>query len=397
VLERRSFLFALAAAGVSPAALQSRARAASEGLDSALVLSGGGARGAYQAGLVGALAATAGIADGTPLAPYDLVCGTSIGALNGWFVATAQYRSLRELWYGISAQQIMRLKPGYEALRDPESGLLNRAAAAVRLFGLTRNQSAVLQTEPVYDWIQRNVNPAVPLAMPLVWAITNLTKQRPEYFFVSPNPGSGAVIERVTVALRISLGPQTVVREATPDLLHRALLASAAIPIAFDPVEMPGPDGSVNEYCDGGVASNSPVGVAHAIARAADVILLDPPFEGENDYDDAVAVAFAAFGTVQRKLLEVEMRNAYFQSMGRRALARLTSAELGRVTRGSRSLALYVQSVPETELRYTRPTKPLPVSVVGFADAIGISKTYRAGWEDAARGFAPYDWETFVL
>lgn len=283
--------------------MQSRARAASEGLDSALVLSGGGARGAYQAGLVGALAATAGIADGTPLAPYDLVCGTSIGALNGWFVATAQYRSLRELWYGISAQQIMRLKPGYEALRDPESGLLNRAAAAVRLFGLTRNQSAVLQTEPVYDWIQRNVNPAVPLAMPLVWAVTNLTKQRPEYFFVNPNAGSGAVIERVTAALRISLGPQTVVREATPDLLHRALLASAAIPIAFDPVEMPAPDGSVNEYCDGGVASNSPVGVAHAIARAADVILLDPPFEGENDYDDAVAVAFAAFGTVQRKLL----------------------------------------------------------------------------------------------
>jgi predicted acylesterase/phospholipase RssA len=397
VLERRSFLFALAAAGVSPAALQSRARAASAGLDSALVLSGGGARGAYQAGIVGALAASAGIADGKPLPPYDLVCGTSIGALNGWFVATAQYLKLRELWYGIGAQQIIRLKPGYEALRDPESGLLNRAASAVRLFGLTRNQSAVLQTEPVYDWIERNVDPGVPLVMPLVWAVTNLTKQRPEYFFVNPDPRSAAVLERVTGALRISLGPQTVVREATPDLLRRALLASAAIPIAFDPVEMPGPDGSANEYCDGGVASNSPVGVAHAIARAADVILLDPPFEGENDYDDAVAVAFAAFGTVQRKLLEVEMRNAYFQSMGRRALARLTPAELRRVTRGSRPLAQYVESVPETELRYTRPTTALPVSVVGFGDAPGISETYRAGWEDARRGFVPYNWENFVL
>ena len=160
MLERRSFLFALAAAGVSPAALQSRARAASAGLDSALVLSGGGARGAYQAGIVGALAASAGIADGMPLAPYDLVCGTSIGALNGWFVATAQYLRLRELWYGISAQQIIQLKPGYEALRDPESGLLNRAASAVRLFGLTSNQSAVLQTEPVYDWINVTSIPA---------------------------------------------------------------------------------------------------------------------------------------------------------------------------------------------------------------------------------------------
>ena len=335
------------------------------------MLSGGGARGAYQAGIVGALAASAGIADGTPLPPYDLVCGTSIGALNGWFVATAQYLKLRELWYGISAQQIIRLKPGYEALRDPESGLLNRAASAVRLFGLTRNQSAVLQTEPVYDWIERNVDPSVPLAMPLVWAVTNLTKQRPEYFFVNPDPRSAAVLERVTGALRISLGPQTVVREATPDLLRRALLASAAIPIAFDPVEMPGPDGSVNEYCDGGVASNSPVGVAHAIARAADVILLDPPFEGENDYDDAVAVAFAAFGTIQRKLLEVEMRNAYFQSMGRRALARLTPAELG----ASRAAAGRSRS---TSKACPKPSCGIPAQQKRYRSASSDSVTHRA-------------------
>jgi hypothetical protein len=35
--------------------------------------------------------------------------------------------------------------------------------------------------------------------------------------------------------------------------------------------------------------------------------------------------------------------------------------------------------------------------VIAFGDAVGISKTYRSGWEDAARGFTPYDWETFVL
>ena len=396
MIGRRSFLTSLAAAGLAPAAARA-ANASAEPLRSSLVLSGGGARGAYEAGVVGALAAVAGTADGAALPPYELVCGASIGALNGWFVATGQYTKLRELWYGIAGAQIIRPKRQYAALRDPESGLLDRAAAAVSVSRLTRNESGILQSEPVADWIARNVDPSTPLVMPLIWAVTNLTHQRPEYFFIDPHERTVGFSTRVTEALRISLGPQTEVREATPDLLLTALFASAAIPVAFDPVMMPGPDGTLNAYCDGGVASNSPVGIAHSIADAADVILLDPPFEPEPALDDAVEVAFGAYGTMQRKLLEVEMRTAYFQSVGRRALERLTAADVGRVTRGNKLLANYVESVPQTELRYIRPTKTLPVTTVGFSDAAGIVASYRTGWEDVARGFSPYDWETFVL
>jgi predicted acylesterase/phospholipase RssA len=362
-----------------------------------LVLSGGGARGAYEAGIIGALAATAGIADGTPLPSYDLVCGTSIGALNGWFVATAQYTKLRELWYGISGQRVIQVKRQFAALDDPESGILDRAAAALHLFGLTRDKSGLLQSDPVYDWISRNVDPNVPLVMPFIWAVTNLSHQQPEYFVLDPKERSAETLDRVTHALRISLGPQTIVRQAMPELLHRALFASTAIPIAFDPVIMPGPTGTLDAYCDGGVASNSPVGVAHALARAADVILLSPPFEPESEYGDAVDVAFAAFGTTQRKLLEVEMRNAYFQSIAKRALKRLSPAELDLAAHGNEVLARYIQSIPETELRYIRPAKPLPVDVVAFDDEVGIGAAYRTGWDDVARGFTPYDWETFVL
>ncbi|MBV9718110.1 MAG: patatin-like phospholipase family protein [Candidatus Eremiobacteraeota bacterium] len=397
MIERRSFLFSLAAAGALPA-VRSAARAGdSPPIDAALVLSGGGARGAYEAGFIGELAAVAQVPDGSPLPPYGLVCGTSIGALNGWFVATAQYRKLRELWYGISGQDIIALKPQYAALRDPESGLFDRAAAAVSLIELARNQSGILQSKPAYEWIVRNVDPRAPLAMPLVWAVTNLSHQRPEYFFVDPEIRSYERREQIARALRISLGPQTIVREATPEILHRAIFASVAIPIAFDPVMMPGPSGTIDAYCDGGVASNSPVGIAHALAGAADVILLSPPFEPGDPYGDAVEVAFGAFATVQRKLLEVEMRNTYFQSVGKRALRRLEPGELARVTRGNDLLARYVESIPETELRYARPAQALPLGVVAFDDASGIYDAYRRGWEDAARGFTPYDWETFVL
>ncbi len=397
MIERRSFLLSLAAAGLTPAALRSTAHAAAEPLAAALVLSGGGARGAYEAGVIGALAAMRGIADGAPLPPYELVCGTSIGALNGWFFATGQYQKARQLWYGIGSEPLITLKQQFAALRDPESGVLNWAAAAASLFGLVRNQSGILQSEPVYEWIVRNVDPSAPLLIPLIWAVTNLTHQRPEYFFLDPHPRSLEHLVRIESALQITLGPQTIVREATPDVLHRALFASACIPIAFDPVMMPGPSGTLDAYCDGGVASNSPVGIAHSIARAADVILLSPPFEPEDAHGDAVEVAFAAFGTAQRKLLEVEMRNVYFQSMGRRGLERLSAAELARVVSGDELLAQYALSVPATALRYLRPAKSLPLGVVAFSDVSGIGQAYRTGWEDAGRGFTDYDWARFSL
>ncbi len=398
MIERRSFLFALGASALAVPLLDASTDETSyEPLDRALVLSGGGARGAYQAGFVGALAAVGGVNDGSPLPSYELVCGTSIGALNGWFVATGQYTKLRELWYGISGQNLMRAKPQYAALRDPESGVLNLAAAVVKLTDLTKNETAILQSEPVYDWISRNIDPATPLVMPLVFATTNLTLQRPEYFFVRPQNRDEDLPKRVGRALQVSLGPHTVVREATPELLHRAIFASAALPLVFDPVLIPNPDGTVNEYCDGGVASNSPVGIAHAVAKGADVILMDPPFEPNTSYADAVEIGFGVFGTMQRKILESEMRNAYFQSIGKRAFTRLQPAEIARAAQGSPLLTQVMQAIPVTELRYIRPEKVLPVGVVGFNDAVGISKAYRVGWEDVGRGFTPYDWETFGL
>ena len=158
-MKRSGFLTALAAAGLAPALIGAAGDEAMEPLQRALVLSGGGARGAYEAGAVGELVAAAGIGDGAAVPPYEVVCGTSIGALNGWFVATGQYSRMRELWYTIGGQDLMRLKPRYAALHDPESGILNRAASAIGLIGLVRNQRAVLESEPVFGWITEHVDP----------------------------------------------------------------------------------------------------------------------------------------------------------------------------------------------------------------------------------------------
>ena len=287
------------------------------------------------------MAAAAGVKDATPLAPYEIVCGTSIGALNGWFVATGQYTRLKEMWYGISAANLTRLKPQFEAARDPESGILNRFASAIALAGLTKNQGALLQSKPIFDWIVENVDATRPVLLPLTWATTKLTTQRAEYFYVRP-PGAPANFSQELISsLRLTLGPHTVVREATPDILHRAIFASACIPLAFDPVVMPGPEGTPCSYCDGGVTANTPIAIAHAVSSAADVILMDPAFHDESDYDDALSIGFGMFGTMQRRLLVTEMRGVYFQSKTKLAFARLTKARMRlEPTRCSKSSSL---------------------------------------------------------
>ena len=101
---------------------------------------------------------------------------------------------------------------------------------------------------------------------------------------------------------------------------------------------------------------------------------------------------------MQRKILEVEMRNTYFQSIGKRALTSLAPQQLASTSQTLGLAERFMRAVPSTTLRYIRPQKVLPLSVAGFSDEVGIGKAYRIGWEDATlRGFTAYDWETFQL
>ncbi len=80
-----------------------------------LVLTGGGARAAYQAGVMHAIARI--LADaGRPAlrSPFDIICGTSAGALNATALAcraddfTGAVRGLLGVWEGVSAHQVYR-------------------------------------------------------------------------------------------------------------------------------------------------------------------------------------------------------------------------------------------------------------------------------------------------
>lgn len=69
-----------------------------------LVLSGGGGRGAYEVGVIKALN-EAGI-------NFQLVAGTSVGALNGALVASGKIDKMVEIWENINPFKVIGINPG---------------------------------------------------------------------------------------------------------------------------------------------------------------------------------------------------------------------------------------------------------------------------------------------
>lgn len=129
-----------------------------------LILSGGGARAAYQ---VGVLRAIANILPKHAKNPFHIIAGTSAGALNAVSIAThAQHfrtgvRTLEYIWKNISSEQIY----------NPQSGNLLSSASSVLLSMLSGKSSgnavALLDNEPLaallgriikFDRIQHNID-----------------------------------------------------------------------------------------------------------------------------------------------------------------------------------------------------------------------------------------------
>jgi predicted acylesterase/phospholipase RssA len=397
--DRRGFLGSLGAAALVPTAAKAAMQPATaqvKPVSHALILSGGGARGAYEAGIVAGLARRGSIADGQMLAPYGLVCGSSIGALNAWFVATGQYQALARIWQTLAAANLIQLKSKYTTLDHPHDFIAVRIRAGLRLLsGMTKDEMGIALSEPILSWMSEHIDPATPVLVPLVWAVTNLTTQSSEYFYRLP-PGGTQPPAELLRALHFTLGADAIVREASDDILHRALFASAAIPIVFDPVPLPMVDGSTGLYVDGSIASNATVTIARTVARAIDIVLVDP--RGRNErYSDAIDVVMGTYETMQRKILETEMRDVYFESLGKRAATRLGPAVTVEIENGSAALTTFYRDLPASDLAYIRPKLKLPAGFGSFDEQDKLDSTFALGDADSEHGFSPYAWDHFRL
>ncbi|HEV7178264.1 MAG TPA: patatin-like phospholipase family protein, partial [Candidatus Baltobacteraceae bacterium] len=278
----------------------------------ALVLIGGANRGAYEAGVIQALIENQHISDGQPL-DYDMIAGTSIGALNAFLVATAQYTQLRELWQGgISGGNVFRLKHRYESIPDPQSGVVTRAGSALKLGkGLVTNVTGVLDPEPVRAMLGRYVKADTPMHLPLYISTTNLTRQRNQMFSRKATTIEGVRKQQINDQL---LAPYAQIsRPATDAMLQDVMFATACLPMMFDPIVIMSDDGSPvpEQYVDGGVTSNVPIGIAQLCVESLHVVLLFPKLNPNVTYGSAAEIGLGVFNTMQARIIEYQVRLVY--------------------------------------------------------------------------------------
>ncbi len=228
----------------------------------ALVLAGGGARGAYEAGALNTLAPALAEHDQTP----DILVGTSIGALNGSFYAARAHQPLEaataaalEMWRELSWGDALR------PLASPSE--LARVIGAAAMFARVpgADPSALLDTSPLrttlerlvsFERIENNVEDGTLTAAAVVatsYASTN------SVVFHHGGPA-------------LESDPTRAIEYAATVLKPEHVLASAAIPGAFPAVEVHEPPAVAGWYGDGGVRLNAPL--KPALSLGADRVVV---------------------------------------------------------------------------------------------------------------------------
>lgn len=233
------------------------------GARTALVLSGGGARGAYEAGVVRYLRGE--LADALGAQPrIDLVCGTSIGAVNACFVAAHAHAPARQGDVLVDAWRSLRLEEVFHwsALSLASiPGYVWRQLRATKLRQLSWRISDFVWPEALtrlvegrIDWPRLHRNLREGHLDALTVTATDLGTGRAVVFVESREPLPPWSRDPLVEARARAIGPEHA-------------LASGAIPLLFRPVRIEG-----DWFTDGSVRQNVPL--APAIKLGAERILV---------------------------------------------------------------------------------------------------------------------------
>ncbi|MFW6066835.1 MAG: patatin-like phospholipase family protein [Myxococcota bacterium] len=220
------------------------------------MLSGGGARGAYEAGVLTGLIEVLQL-DASDRCPFQIFSGTSVGAINAIWAAANAHRGdmdadgLREQWRRLSLDTHLRLDlPGLFGVRARWAALAERLGKDVDLG--ERWGRSIVDGRP----LERIVSGGIP------------------WDRLHDNVRRGVVSAAVVAALQIRSGRTAMFAELAPGTRFRAsrdprrtavrgeigaehVLASAAIPFLFPARRVAG-----DYYCDGGLRFTTPIAPA---------------------------------------------------------------------------------------------------------------------------------------
>lgn len=198
----------------------------------ALVLTAGGARGAYQAGVMKRISELAAYRDNS--APFSIITGASAGAINGAAIASQHQNFtmgsdlLVKLWANLNAHDVYRTD-SLSLIQNVGRMALDFALGG--LFGAGRTRSLV-DAAPLYHFLSKRLNPggirrAVSEGNLYALAITTTGYHSGRAFtFIEGKPGHPLWNKSRRIAIRAEI--------TVPHIM-----ASAAIPIVFPPVELP--------------------------------------------------------------------------------------------------------------------------------------------------------------
>ncbi|MBO1304853.1 patatin-like phospholipase family protein [Enterococcus sp. 669A] len=198
--------------------------------NTALVLGGGGARGAYQIGVWKAMLENK--------LPFQWVAGCSVGALNGALIAQGDLKAAETLWQEISTDKVLEI-----SFDDLERADFSDHVHQLRQFVFEAIQQKGLSTAPLRKLLESHLD------------ADKLTKSVPLYVVATRIPTFQEVV--------VKLNEQTQSR-----MLPWLLASSAFFPLMS--IE------SIDEhfYVDGGYRNNVPVDVALK-QGASEVIVVD--------------------------------------------------------------------------------------------------------------------------
>ncbi|MCA9601141.1 MAG: patatin-like phospholipase family protein [Polyangiales bacterium] len=219
-----------------------------------VVLSGGGARGAYEVGVLsyvfGDLAR-----EHPEVAKLDVISGTSVGAVNAAFLAgvaddpTRGMDRLVGLWTKLELADVLQF--GMRQALSLHKVLLGGTSAP----GIFDAGPLARLVGSGMDWRAIHRNQKLGHLRALTVTATHVASGRPVVF-----------VDRAEGApLPVGLPSQVVVRPER--VLPHHVLASAAIPIIFPPVRI-----RSDLYCDGGLRLNTPM--APAVHMGVDRLLI---------------------------------------------------------------------------------------------------------------------------
>jgi predicted acylesterase/phospholipase RssA len=285
----------------------------------AIVLSGGGSKGAFEVGVLLRLYEDPGFRP-------DIICGASAGALNAVKMAEdphnpQQVVKLRALWEGLQSEADMYTpQPWFASLPDDLQDVLTQGLrlkgmlsqplwnyaipgflASTVITGIIslielnldlykigqaldkgKDASSIYSLQPISNLLTADLNEktiqSTPDSIKLLLAVTNFSSGDLRY--VNKH---GEILDRNLVKIA---GLATV-------SLHDAALASSSVPIAFPPVSLAG-----QLYVDGGVRANLPVQAALRLGASRVFAIMLSPHPGVTVPDAGATIAVIGTRTV---------------------------------------------------------------------------------------------------